>query len=107
VLVGFDRELDALERVNYVPAIGDIVPKVMRRVRERTALLASVGHRANWEIRWAEGGDSWDLCVIICAQAVVDGDRDGAADLIRTAGQGGLGLAVVLGADTGLARWRL
>lgn len=107
VLVGFDRDLDALERVNYVPAIGDVVPKVVRRVRERTALLASVGHRANWEIRWAEGGDSWDLCVIICAQAVVDGDRGGAADLIRTAGQGGLGLAVVLGADTGLARWRL
>ena len=45
--------------------------------------------------------------MIICAQAVVDGDRGGAADLIRTAGQGGLGLAVVLGADTGLARWRL
>lgn len=107
VLVGFDRELDVLERVNHVPLIADIVPKAMRRVRERTALLASVGHQANWEIRWAEGGDSWDLCVIICAQAVAEDDRDGAAELVRAAGQGGLGLAVVLGADTGLARWRL
>ncbi len=107
VLVGFDHALDALERINHVPAISDVLPKALRRVRERTALLASVGCHANWEIRWAEGGDSWDLCVVICARSAVEADRDGATSLARIAGSGGFGLAVVLGADTGAARWHI
>jgi DNA-binding SARP family transcriptional activator len=107
ILVGFDETLDALERVNHVPVVGDVVPKVLRRVRERTALLASVGRHANWEIRWAEGGDSWDLCVVICARSAVEADPDGAASLARIAGNGGFGLAVVLGAGTGTARWHI
>jgi DNA-binding SARP family transcriptional activator len=107
ILVGFDRELGALDRVHYVPAIADVMAKVHRRVRERTALLASVGRHANWEIRWTEGGDSWDLCVVICGPEAVDGDRESAATLARLAGAGGLGLAVVLGSPTGSGRWNL
>ncbi len=107
ILVGFDQTLSALERVNHVSEIADVLPKVQRRVRERSALLKSVGRDANWEIRWAEGGDSWDLCVVICAQSAVEADRDGAAALIRIADNGGLGLAVVLGADASAARWHI
>jgi len=107
ILVGFDQELEALERVSHVPTISEVVPKVHRRVRERSALLASVGRKANWEIRWAEGGDAWDLCVVLCTARCVEADRDGAAALARLAGDGGLGLVVVLGAPTGTARWHL
>jgi DNA-binding SARP family transcriptional activator len=106
ILIGFDQELEVLERVTYGSTIAEVTAKVQRRVRERTALLHSVGCRANWEIRWAEGGDAWDLCVVMCTPAAVDADRQGAAELVRLAGSGGLGLAVVLGAPAD-ARWHL
>jgi DNA-binding SARP family transcriptional activator len=107
ILVGFDQALEALERVSQVPTIVEMLSRVHRRVRERSALLASVGRTANWEIRWTEGGDAWDLCVVLCAADAVEADPDGAAALARLAGNGGLGLAVVLGAPTGAARWNL
>jgi DNA-binding SARP family transcriptional activator len=106
ILVGFDQELEVLERVTYGSTIAEVTAKVQRRVRERTALLNSVGCRANWEIRWAEGGDAWDLCVVMCAPAAVEADRQGAAELVRLAGSGGMGLAVVLGSPVD-ARWHL
>ncbi len=107
ILVGFDRDLDALERVNHVSAIADVIPKVQRRIRERSALLTSVGRSANWEIRWTEGGDAWDLCVVICARRAVDADRDNAIELVRIAASGGQGVAVVLASDASRARWHL
>jgi len=107
ILVGFDQELEALERVSHIPTISEVMPRVQRRVRERSALLASVGRTANWEIRWTEGGDAWDLCVVLCSADAVGADPDGAAALAQLAGTGGLGLAVVLGASTGTARWNL
>jgi hypothetical protein len=107
ILVGFDEGLEALDRISHVATIADVLSKVQRRVRERRALLASVGREANWEIRWIDGGDAWDLCVVLCAPDAVAADPDGAAVLIRLAGSGGTGLAVVAGADTGLARWHL
>jgi DNA-binding SARP family transcriptional activator len=107
ILVGCDQELEALERVTHVPGIADILAKAQRRVRERHALLQSVGRRANLEIRWTEGGDAWDLCVVMCAAGTVSADREGAKELVRLAGDGGMGLAVVLGADTGEASWHL
>jgi len=107
ILVGFDRELDALERVNHVSAIADVITKVQRRVRERTALLASVGRSANWEIRWTEGGDAWDLCVVICAQRAVNADPENATELIRIAGNGGYGVAVMLASSSRTARWNI
>jgi hypothetical protein len=106
ILVGFDQDLEVLERVTHGSTIAEVTAKVQRRVRERTALLNSVGCRANWEIRWAEGGDAWDLCVVICAPAAVDADRQRAAELVRLAGSGGMGLAVVLGSPVD-ARWHL
>jgi len=110
ILVGVDaelQELEGLERVSHVPTIADILSKVQRRVRERGALLASVDRRANWEIRWTEGGDAWDLLIVICGPSAVDAEPDGAAALVRLAGGGGLGLAVVLGRDVGVVRWHL
>jgi hypothetical protein len=107
ILVGFDQGLEVLDRISHVATIAEVVSKVQRRVRERRALLASVRREANWEIRWIDGGDAWDLCVVICAPDAVAADPEGAAVLIRLAGSGGMGVAVVAGADTGLARWRL
>jgi DNA-binding SARP family transcriptional activator len=107
ILVGFDHELESLDRVSHVGSIAEVVSKVRRRVRERHALLASVGRDANWEIRWLEGGDAWDLCVVLCARRAVEIDRHGADELVQIAGPGGLGLAVVLGSPTGVARWHL
>ncbi len=107
VLVGFDGEFESLERVSHVATINDIVPRIQRRVRERRALLASVGRDSNWEIRWTEGGDAWDLCVVICASRAVADDPLGAATLVELAGSGGKGLAVVLGSATPDARWHL
>jgi DNA-binding SARP family transcriptional activator len=107
ILVGFDGELEELERVHHVPFIADIASKVQRRVRERTALLTSVGHHANWEIRWAEGGDAWDMCVVVCAPPAVSVDPEGAAALVGLAGAGGLGVAVALGSATKGVRWHL
>ncbi len=107
VLVGFDGEFESLERVTHLARISDIVPRVQRRVRERRALLTSVGRDSNWEIRWTEGGDAWDLCVVICSSRAVADDPLGAAKLVQSAGDGGLGLAVVLGSCTEDARWHL
>jgi len=107
ILVGFDGELESLDRVVHVPTIAEVASKAQRRVRERKALLASVGRDANWEIRWAEGGDSWDLCLIICSSSAVEADADGAAAIVQAAGKGGYGLAVVMGSATGMARWHL
>jgi hypothetical protein len=107
VLVGFDRELEALERVIHVRSVADVVAKVQRQVRERKALLTSVGRQANWEIRWAEGGDSWDLCLIICSPSAVVSDQDGSAELVQITGDGGLGVAVVMGSETSAARWHI
>jgi len=107
ILVGFDRDLEAFERVSHVSTIDDVLSKVHRRVRERRALLASVGRRANWEIRWIEGGDAWDLCVVICSPDAVETNREGASALVQLAGDGGRGLAVVLGAGTDLAQWHV
>ena len=107
ILVGFNPELETLERVSHVASIGDVISKVQRRVRERTALLASVGRQANWEIRWTEGGDAWDLCVVVCSPVAVCADRQGAEVLVNLAGDGGMGLTVVLGSPTGAARWHL
>jgi DNA-binding SARP family transcriptional activator len=107
ILVGFDQELESLDRVSHVATIAEVVPKIQRRVRERHALLASVGRDANWEIRWTEGGDAWDLCVVLCASRAVETDRTGADELVRLAGPGGLGLAVILGSPTSVSRWHL
>ena len=107
ILVGFDQGLEALDRISHVATIADVISKVQRRVRERRALLTSVGRQANWEIRWIDGGDAWDLCVVICAPDAAAADPESAEALIRLAGSGGMGLTVIVGADTGLARWRL
>jgi DNA-binding SARP family transcriptional activator len=107
VLVGFDDEFESLDRVSRFATIADMLPRIQRRVRERKALLASVGRRANWEIRWTEGGDAWDLCVVICARRAIADDQAGAVALIELAGNGGLGLAVVLGSEVADARWHL
>jgi len=107
ILVGFDRELEALERVDHVSAIADVIARVQRRVRERTALLASVGREGNWDIRWTEGGDAWDLCVVICSPSTVEADPENAVALVQIAGNGGYGVAVILGAEVCPVRWHL
>ncbi|HVC71810.1 MAG TPA: bacterial transcriptional activator domain-containing protein [Acidimicrobiales bacterium] len=107
LLVGFDSELESLDRVSQVASIADIVSRVRRRVRERTALLTSVDRRANWEIRWTEGGDAWDLLVVMCARRAVAEDPIGASELVELAGNGGVGLAVILGSDDQIARWHV
>ncbi|MGH9018087.1 MAG: AfsR/SARP family transcriptional regulator, partial [Acidimicrobiales bacterium] len=107
VLVGFDAPLEGLDRVSQAASIADVLWRCRRRVRERQALLESVGRRHNWEIRWAEGGDAWDLGVVICTAGAVAEDPWAAAELSRLAGPDGQGLAVVLGASVDDARCHL
>ena len=107
VLVGFEGELEGVDRVTHVDCVADVMARAQRRVRERQVLLASVGRRANWEIRWTEGGDAWDLCVVLCHRAAAASDPAATAQLVRMAGEGGWGLVVVVGSPLEEARWHL
>jgi DNA-binding SARP family transcriptional activator len=106
LLVGFDQGI-AFERVSHFSTIADVMPRVQRRIRERRALLASIGQASNWEIRWSEGGDSWDLCLVVCSPQASDQDPSGAEELALLVANGGAGVAVVFGSKTKSARCHL
>ncbi len=105
ILVGFGDVDQSLERVSHASSLVPVTAKMKRRVQERAALLATMARATNSDSRWREGGDSWDLCVVICSP-VVSADELGALnDLIAIAGDGSFGVAVICGGDVLLARW--
>lgn len=107
VLVGFGEEIEGLERVSHAVSLSTVSAKMKRRVRERVALLASVDRATNSDSRWREGGDTWDLSVVVCSPEA-SSDQWGALDeLIGVAGDGSFGVAVICGREALSARWRV
>ncbi|MGH9028344.1 MAG: AfsR/SARP family transcriptional regulator, partial [Acidimicrobiales bacterium] len=78
------------------PNIASVVQRMERRVRERRALLDIVKRSTNAETRMLEGGDAWDLCVVICMQRATDAEVDATKELVDLAGDGTAGLAVII-----------
>ncbi|HUC36253.1 MAG TPA: BTAD domain-containing putative transcriptional regulator [Acidimicrobiales bacterium] len=107
VLVGLADSVEALERISVAPSVASVVQKVERRVRERRELLDIVRRATNFESRWLEGGDAWDLCVVICMRAAAMSEPQAVDELIRLAGDGSCGLAVVCASETSIARTRV
>ena len=70
VLLGFGEGQQGLERVSHARSLVAVNSKMRRRVQERGALLASAERDTNSESRWREGGDAWDLCVVVCSPQV-------------------------------------
>ena len=77
-----------------------------RRVQERAALLSTIDNATNSENRWREGGDSWDLCVVICSSDASADESGALEELIDVAGNGSFGVVVICGRDILSARWR-
>ncbi len=106
VLVGFGEVDRQLERVNHANSLSVVSAKMKRRVQERAALLATIDGATNSENRWREGGDSWDLCVVICSSDASADESGALEELIDVAGNGSFGVVVICGRDTISARWR-
>jgi DNA-binding SARP family transcriptional activator len=107
VLFGFGWDKEGLERVSHARSLRSVVAKMERRVRERATLLALVDRATNTETRWLDGGDAWDLCVVVCSSDTPEEELSALDDLIALAGDGSLGVAVVCGCDITSARWRV
>jgi DNA-binding SARP family transcriptional activator len=105
VLVGFGDVDQSLERVSHAKSLAPVGAKMKRRVEERAALLATMDRATNSESRWREGGDSWDLCVVVCSPNVSENELDVLDQLIATAGDGSFGVAVICGREALSARW--
>ncbi len=107
VLVGFGEKNEALERVSHASSLRAVGARMERRVRERAALLALVDRATNTETRWLDGGDAWDLCVVVCSPSASADESDSLDALIKVAGDGSLGVAVICGCDVISSRWRV
>ncbi len=107
VLVGFGEDREGLERVGHASSLRSVVTKMERRVRERAALLKLIDRTSNSETRWLEGGDAWDLCVVVCSFDTASEEPEALDELVALAGDGSLGVAVVCGSDIKSARWRV
>jgi DNA-binding SARP family transcriptional activator len=107
VLVGFGEDKEGLERVSHANSLRSVVAKMERRVRERATLLALVERATNTETRWLDGGDAWDLCVVVCSSDLPVEELGMLDDLVAVAGDGSLGVAVICAGDVVSARWRV
>jgi DNA-binding SARP family transcriptional activator len=107
VLVGEATQVDVLERVSHAPSVADVIQRLERRVLERRTLLEIVHRSTNFETRWVEGGDAWDLCVVFCMPEASMTEPEAVDELIRLAGEGSYGLAVVCVSETSTARTRV
>ena len=67
VLVGFGDEVEGLERVSHAVSLSAVSAKMKRRVQERRALLASVALPPIVRVDGSDGGDTWDLGVVVCS----------------------------------------
>jgi DNA-binding SARP family transcriptional activator len=108
VVVGLEASVEELERVSRAPSVANVIERLERRVRERKALLDIVKRATNYETRWLEGGDAWDLCVVFCMEAAAKAEPVAVDELVRLAGEGSYGLAVVVcGTEVPSARTRV
>lgn len=95
IIVGMPPDMERLERVFHATNIASVVQRVDRRVRERRRLLEIVRSATNYATRWVEGGDAWDLCVVVCMNSAVDAEPEALEELVELAGEGIVGLSVV------------
>jgi LysM domain len=107
VLVGFGDEVEGLERVSHAVSVSTVSAKMKRRVQERRALLASVALATNSESRWRDGGDAWDLSIVVCSPGASADQLTALDELIGVVGDGSFGVAVICGHDVPSARWRV
>ncbi len=107
VLVGFGDISEGLERVSHARSLHSVGARMERRVRERAALLTLVDRATNDETRWSEGGDAWDLSVVVCSPDASVDERVALEDLLEVAGDGSFGVVVICGCDVASARWRV
>jgi hypothetical protein len=107
VLVGFGVGNDGLERVSHAASLLTVSAKMRRRVRERATLLALADRATNSETRWLDGGDAWDLCVVVCSPEASADEPGELEHLIEVVGDGSLGVALICGCDVLSARWRV
>ncbi len=99
VVVGMFPEIEQLERVIHATSIASVVQRMGRRVLERKKLLEIVRHATNYETRWLEGGDAWDLCLVLCMEGAARAEGDALSELVELAGDGALGLSIVFCSD--------
>jgi len=107
ILVGFGEGYEGLERVSHAESLRMLGAKIERRARERATLLSLANRATNNETRWMDGGDAWDLCVVVCSQKASAEELNALKDLVEVAGDGSLGVAVICGHDVVSARWRI
>lgn len=107
VLVGFGGDISGLERVSHAGSLQSVRTKMKRRTRERAALLTLAQRTTNSDTRWQDGGDAWDVCVVVCTSKVCRDEASALEELIEIAGDGSLGVAVICGDDAQSVRWRV
>ncbi len=107
ILVGFDSNVDGLERVTQAQTAESVLPKLKRRVGERKRLLELANERSNSVSRWTHGGDAWDLCVVLCSPDIAANEPDVIESLIEVAESGAYGVAIICGGEARGARWSL
>ena len=100
-LVGFGQELSRFERVRVLPDALPLVDELRHRGRDGRSLLHTAGYRSFAEARMAEGSDTWDALMVLCAPSV---DAGVARDLVDEVGDAQTGLAVVVCGEAGGAR---
>lgn len=105
VLVGFRHDIEGLERVSHASSLRSVVARMERRTRSAAALLTLVDRATNTETRWSEGGDAWDLCVVVCSPHASATEPEALDELIKVAGDGSFGVAVICGCDLPSARF--
>ncbi len=98
--------LGAIDRVRHIAELSGMINSLSRRAEESQRLLRSAGYSTAAEARRLEGGDAWDVTVVICGDDVVTEELDALNSLLEIAGDGGNGvIAVVAGAVSG-AKWQ-
>jgi len=107
VIVGMAEQVGGLERVTRAASVASVIEKLGRRVRERKELLQIVRRATNFDSRWLDGGDAWDLCVVFCMPTSATAEPEAVEELVRLAGDGSYGLVVVCAADAPGARTRV
>ena len=107
LLIGFTEFAHGFERVTLARSIEAVVARMERRTRERQVLLALSGRTSNVDTRSIEGGDAWDLTVVVCSGQASAKEPAGLRRLVEVAGDGRLGLAVVAASDVLSARWHV
>ncbi|HUA95083.1 MAG TPA: LysM peptidoglycan-binding domain-containing protein [Acidimicrobiales bacterium] len=105
VLVGFGDVGPGLDRIQCCGSLRAAQRIVSTRVGERRRMLGTAHPGTNPDSRWREGGQPWDLTVVVCSGGSAQEDPQALGLLIDAVGDGSLGAAVVCGTAVAEARW--